>query len=130
RRPLQRVGEVAVADFQLVEEAHVLDGNDGLVSEGLEERHLTIREQVHLTSAQLDRTDGRALPHQGNHEYGAEAHPARVLAAVGELVRTGLHIRDMDGLVLEYGVAGRGSARERERERAAPPDEKGAGLGD
>ena len=39
---LQGFGEVAVARLELVEEADVLDGNDGLVGEGLEEGDLPL----------------------------------------------------------------------------------------
>ena len=39
---LQRLGEVVVARLELVEEADVLDGNDGLVGEGLEEGDLPL----------------------------------------------------------------------------------------
>ena len=42
---LERLGEVAVARLQLREEAHVLDGDHGLVGEGLEERDLAVRER-------------------------------------------------------------------------------------
>src|SRR6266567_1028347 len=42
---IERLGEVAVTSFQLVEEAHVLDGDHGLVGEGLEELDLALRER-------------------------------------------------------------------------------------
>src|SRR5262249_22597968 len=38
------VGDRAVLGFQLLEQAHILDGDDGLVGEGLEETNLAIRE--------------------------------------------------------------------------------------
>src|SRR5262249_10402337 len=37
---LQRLGQVLIASLQLGEQAHVLDGDDGLIGEGLEERAL------------------------------------------------------------------------------------------
>src|SRR5712691_10403909 len=42
---LERLGEVAVTSLQLVEEPHVLDGDHGLVCEGLEELDLAFRER-------------------------------------------------------------------------------------
>ena len=41
---LQRLREVAVARLQLLEQPHVLDGDDRLVGEGLEQRDLLVRE--------------------------------------------------------------------------------------
>ena len=42
RLPLQRLAEVVVARLQLLEQAHVLDGDDRLVGEGLEQRDLLV----------------------------------------------------------------------------------------
>ena len=43
---LQRFREVPIAGLQLLEQAHVFDGNHGLISEGLEQPHLLIREEA------------------------------------------------------------------------------------
>src|SRR6266540_2821453 len=45
---LQRLGQVAVARLELLEQAHVLDGDDGLVGEGLEEGNLRLGKGAHL----------------------------------------------------------------------------------
>src|SRR5262249_61746415 len=42
---LQGLGQLAVAGLQLLEEAHVLDGDRGLGRERLQERNLLIRER-------------------------------------------------------------------------------------
>src|SRR5262245_454932 len=57
--------------LRLVEQPHVLDGNDGLVGEGLEEFDLLVRERVHFDSANQDCPDWLALAHQRCGQYGA-----------------------------------------------------------
>ena len=42
---LEGLGEVAVARLELLEQADVLDGDDGLVGEGLEQGDLAVRER-------------------------------------------------------------------------------------
>ena len=39
---LERLGEIAIADLELLEEPDVLDGDDGLVREGLEQLDLSL----------------------------------------------------------------------------------------
>ena len=48
---LERLGEVAVARLQLLEQAHVLDRDDGLVGEGLQQRDLRVGETARLRAA-------------------------------------------------------------------------------
>src|SRR5262245_55596615 len=43
RLPLQGRGEVTVACLQLLEQADVLDGNDGLIGEGLQQLDMGVR---------------------------------------------------------------------------------------
>ena len=43
---LQRLGEIAVANFQLLEQPHVLDGDYRLISEGLQEVDLLIGDEI------------------------------------------------------------------------------------
>ena len=45
------LGDSAVLLLQFREQAHVLDGDDGLVGEGLEQLDLLLREGLHLTPA-------------------------------------------------------------------------------
>ncbi len=54
---VQRRSQLAVARLELGEEAHVLDGNHGLVGEGLQEPDLGVREWPHFSPANHDRAD-------------------------------------------------------------------------
>src|SRR5690348_6953243 len=47
-------GQVAVPSLQLLEEAHVLDGDHGLVGESLEEGDLALAEGLYLRAPELD----------------------------------------------------------------------------
>src|SRR5262245_19543394 len=53
--------ESAILLLQLREQPHVLNGDYGLVGEGLEERNLLLAEELNLRSAELDASDGDAL---------------------------------------------------------------------
>ena len=50
--------KVAVARLELLEQPHVLDGDDGLIGEGLEERDLGLREGPRRVAIDDDRADG------------------------------------------------------------------------
>src|SRR5262249_61172643 len=50
----QGLGQVAVAGLQLLEQTHVLDGDDSLIGEGLEQRDLLVGEWVDFGQAKLD----------------------------------------------------------------------------
>src|SRR5262245_52206647 len=45
------IGKVRVTRLELLEEPHILDGDYGLVGEGLEEADLGIRERLHFGTA-------------------------------------------------------------------------------
>ena len=68
---LQRLAQFRVALLQFFEEADVLDGDDGLVGEGLEKRDLLIGEGTNLGSANLNRADGNSFAKQWRNESGA-----------------------------------------------------------
>ena len=55
------LGELAVALLDLVEQTDVLDGDDGLVGEGLEQGDLLVGERANLRPTQHDRADRNAL---------------------------------------------------------------------
>ena len=57
----ERLGEVPVAGLELLEQPDVLDGDDGLVGEGLEQLDLLVRERPGLGASDGDRADGLAL---------------------------------------------------------------------
>src|SRR4030095_8527207 len=58
--------------------------------------------------------------HQGDDEYGAEAHASRDLAALRKLLCLGLHVSDVERAPIQHGSA---------RDRAADEGE-GGGLRD
>src|SRR6266849_7080687 len=59
--PTERLRQVAVAGLQLLEQAHVLDGDDGLVGEGLQKGDLALREEADFRARKLDCPDRDAL---------------------------------------------------------------------
>jgi hypothetical protein len=101
RLPIERFREFRIARPQFFEQPHVLDGDDGLVGEGLEESDLLVGEQPGLSAARSGRANGHALPHHGDAEDRAKAPPPRVLAAFGKLRRLGLQVGEVDRPRLE-----------------------------
>src|SRR5262249_29710873 len=87
---LQGLGQIAVAHLQLFEEAGVLDGDDGLVGEGLEERNLRIGETASFESAHPYAPDGMAFT-QHWHREGASAAESRREGL--RIFSVGLHVR-------------------------------------
>ncbi len=90
----QGLGEVRVARFQLLEQAHVLDGDHRLVGERLEQGDLLVGESPGFRPADGDGADRAALAHEGNGEDAAEAPgecggPLRILVILQ-------HVRDRD----------------------------------
>jgi hypothetical protein len=82
---------------QFGEQARVLDGDDRLVSEGLEQGDLPLAEEASLGTAEHDRADRDTFSDQGDAEDRAVALTPRVPARVGKLVPLGLYISDVDG---------------------------------
>ena len=74
---LQRLGQLAIARLQLREQPHVLDGDDGLVGEGLEQRDLLVGERAGSSVRDDDRADRRALAQQRRRETGSGARRSR-----------------------------------------------------
>jgi hypothetical protein len=57
----QGLGQLRIARLQLLEQADVLDGDDGLIGESLKERHFRVREPARLPTVHSNSTDGRAV---------------------------------------------------------------------
>ena len=73
---LQRLGEVAVARLQLLEQPDVLDGDDRLVRERLQQRDLLVGERPSASpGVQDDGSDGRAA-RAGSGRRGRSRSPA------------------------------------------------------
>ena len=70
---LERLGEVAVARFQLLEEPDVLDGDDGLVGERLQQLDLLVRERPRLGARDGDRPDGISFAHHRDRQVATIA---------------------------------------------------------
>src|SRR5207244_3595451 len=65
---VQRRGEFAVARLKLGEEAHVLDGDDGLIGEGFQQRDLLGRELSGIGASHGDRTNGVPFAQHRNYQ--------------------------------------------------------------
>ena len=97
---LECLGEIAVARIQLLEQAHVLQRDDGLVGEGLRQLDLPVRER--RAPGEGDRADGRGLTdHRDSHD-AAEAGGPRNRRRVGEAA-VRLEIGDVYRPLLEDG---------------------------
>src|SRR5438309_11377320 len=92
-------GERTSPRLQLREQADVLDRNHGLVGEGLEQRDLSLREEMCLGAADVDGADRDTFfSDQGDAQYRAVAHAPCILTALREFGRLRLHVGDVDGL--------------------------------
>ena len=76
----------------LVEQAHVLDRDDGLVRERLKQVDLLIRERAHLHSAQSDRPDGGRAANERCDDRAAPPVLRSLLRAARILVCRGLDV--------------------------------------
>ena len=83
---LDRPREIPGARFQLLEEAHVLDGDHRLGGEGLQELDLLVRERPNLGSPNQDGANRHALAQQRGRQRGAVSELACCSASHRELV--------------------------------------------
>src|SRR5262249_36807423 len=116
--------QVTITRLQLLEEADVLDGDHGLVGEGLEQGDLPVVERQYLGSADRDRADRGTFSHQGDNEYCAEAQPSCELAALRKLLRLVLQVSDVDSPPVDDRSTHGIPAAEWERELADRPPHK------
>ena len=65
---LERLGELAVARLELLEQADVLDRDHRLGGEGLEQLDLLVRERPRARPPDEDAAQGRAVPQERHHE--------------------------------------------------------------
>ena len=116
---LQRLGEIAITDLEFLEEADVLDGDDGLVGERLEERGLGVGEMARRLPREDDDQRRRVPLTQHRHaEYAPEAARPEAGERVVGIV---LHVGDLDRLPSQDRPAARRSARRRHRKTLARP---------
>ena len=70
---LKRFLEVARLRLHLVEQAHVVDGDDGLFGERLKERDLSIGERARLEPDKRNSADRLAVAKHRHGQHGPEA---------------------------------------------------------
>src|SRR4030095_9670745 len=74
---LQRLGQLAVAPLQFLEQPHVFDSNDGLVREGFQQCDLRVGKRSRLRSANGDRADRRTVTQHGHADDASELYCLR-----------------------------------------------------
>ena len=90
-----RTGQLAGARLHLVEQAHVLDRDHGLVGEGRDQLDLFVRERPDDVARQYDHADHRAAAQERHPEHGPESafrlrlgpSVLRILEDVGDVHR-------------------------------------------
>ena len=103
---LQSLGEIAIACRELVEHAGVLDGDAGLLGEGLDELDLAVREGLDLTAPASDDTDGHAVLEDRNAEVRPVGRrPLEHFQGMWVIVRVVQDIHDVDGPSVDNGPA-------------------------
>src|SRR5215468_3668759 len=113
---LKGLGEVLIALPQFRKQAHVLDGDHGLVGKGLEQSDLLVREGIHLGTAKRDRAQRGALPEQRNAQQGSGALRQGVCAPFRKFLRVRLDIGDLKRPPLQHAASGDGSPYKGDRE--------------
>ena len=102
----------------LVEQAHVLDGNHGLIGEGLQKRDLLVREWSRFSAADTDYADRISLAHQGNGQGAAE--PSRSSSGTNDIIRVLENVGDRDNAPSQNRSGRRRVAAGRPR-KSVPP---------
>src|SRR4051794_38152065 len=102
----KRVLQLRGSCLHLVEQAHVLDRDDGLVSEGLEECDLFLGEGPYLGPAHRKHANGFVLSHEWRRYNGPMAEPKRHRLSVRELVGRGKIVHMNCGSINERAPCG------------------------
>ena len=116
---LERHGQVPVARLQFLEQADVLDGDDGLGGEGLEQLHLIVREGGDVRPRHGDRPDRVAF---AEHRHGQDAPDTHgrhqtmklvlgILTRVGDIHRVPRQDRARGRTAATRGVQGTSGGR-------------------
>src|SRR5262245_13593531 len=107
RLPLQglaylymRLGERPILLLQLLEQPNVLDGDDRLVSKGLEQGDLLVGKWTDLGTANGDRPDGHPFLHQGNGHDSSVSQSTGMLTAFRKFFRRRLDVPQVHGPTL------------------------------
>src|SRR5215472_16132020 len=108
---VERRPQLTVARLQLREQAHVLDGDHGLVGERLQQLDLLLRKWFDDSSCDRDRPDGAALTKHRHGQDGTEHTEG------GDYVWIGVVIRDLHDRCLQNASRRRTRAARSLRER-------------
>src|SRR5262249_47976183 len=103
---LQGFAQFRVACLQLFEQAHVFNGNHGLVSESLEERDLLVDEWIDCGTTNQNRSNCKTFTHQWYSKLGSTSLNVNDGVDLRKLSRRyGHQILNMDWLALDNGPA-------------------------
>src|SRR4029453_1474182 len=103
-----RLRQRGVLLLQLLEQPNILDGDHGLVGEGLEQGDLVLGEGAHFASADEDCANCDALTQERSAESRAPPQPPGDISADRKVVSLG-QIFDVDDPRLAYRVSGYGA---------------------
>ena len=117
----ERLGEVAVARPQLLEQADVLDGDDRLIREGSEQVDLPVREGRGRFARDRDQAEGDVPPHHRHHEASAVAPQPGEFDLLRAGLRVVLDVGQMEDAALADHARGVIPGRERDRELRPEP---------
>ncbi len=102
-----------------MKEPDVLDGDDGLVGEGLQQRDLLVRELPYLPAAKEEGPDRHAFAEKGHRERSPMPDPGGNRCAEGELGLGVGEVLDVNGPGVHNGPAGNPATVDRIREPGA-----------
>src|SRR5262249_34793257 len=94
-----RLRQRLILRLEFRKESHVLDGDDGLVSEGLEQLDLLLAEGLDLGAPYKHRPDERPRPEERDTDDGAEASQSLIFGK--SILGVGQDIENVNRLALE-----------------------------
>ena len=106
RLVLARDLELAALLDNLIEQARVLDGDDGLVGEGFEQLDLLLLKILHMQTPEQQTAYGFILTHQGHGERRPVTEALGDLATERVFVPSSRQITDMNRLLIEDCATG------------------------
>src|SRR5206468_11184797 len=95
----------AIADIKLPEQAHVLDGDDGLAREGPHQVYLLLAERFRLGPSHGHGADGLARAQHGDGDLASRVEGLDHLPGQGRYVLVPRDVPDVDGLQGDYGAS-------------------------
>ena len=101
---VERGGQLGVARLQLLEQAHVLDGDHGLIGKCLEQLDFTLTERTGERPRDPDRPEDCAISEHRHHQEASP--PGRPREAAMIEVRILCHVRYVDDRTIEHRPCG------------------------